>query len=89
MQQPEFRDLLWSVIDMSDRGIDVSERLLFEEMQVTYPELTRERFDELVEMLVLSEHLRKWPRPTAPGGDHTDVLHATAKARLQFATLPR
>ncbi len=86
MQQPEFRDLLWRTIELTDAGVDVSQRVLYEDMLTSHPGLTQERFDELVGMLVQSEHLRRWPRPTAPGGDHTDVLHATAKARLQFST---
>ena len=84
MQQPIFRDVLWSVIDLTDRGVDVLEATAFEQVVAGHPDLTRDRFDEIVDMLVSSGHLRRWS-PPLPKNDRSEILIPTAKARLQLA----
>jgi hypothetical protein len=79
--------MLWTVIDLTDRGVDVVENQLYAELTPAHPDLTRARFDEIVELLVLSGHLRKWTRPGPPQGDHSDVLIPTAKSRLQLSAV--
>ncbi len=86
MQQPEFRDVLWTAIELTDRGDEVLRTALFEELAPTRPELTRARFDEIVDMLVLSGHLRSW-HPAMPHNDGSDILAPTAKARLQLSAI--
>jgi hypothetical protein len=49
-----------------------------------HPGLTRSRFDELIDMLVRTDHLRRWSGPTDAAGNPVGTLMPTAKARLQF-----
>lgn len=86
MQQPEFRDVLWTAIEMADRDTEVGRTALFEVLVLTRTELTRTRFDEIVDMLVLSGHLRSW-HPAMPHNDGSDILAPTAKARLQLSAI--
>ncbi len=86
MQQPEFRDVLWTAIEMADRDLEVGRTALFEELAPIRPELNRARFDEIVDMLVLSGHLRSW-QPAMPHNDGSDILAPTAKARLQLSAI--
>jgi len=78
--------VLWKVIEMADRGLEVVRTPLFEELTPSHPDLTRVRFDEIVDMLVLSGHLRSW-HPAMPKSDGSDILAPTAKARLQLSAI--
>jgi hypothetical protein len=87
MQQPMFRDALWAVVESSDRGVGDVEEAAYREMTSSYPDLTRTRFAEIVEVLVRTEHLRRWKAPTDRAGNPAgpNSLMPTSKARLQFA----
>lgn len=86
MQQPLFRDVLWAVLELSDRGETDLETYAYQAVLDHYPDLTITRFEEVIEMLVLTDHLRRWDTPVnnpgRAGGGPT--LMPTAKARLQF-----
>ena len=87
MQQPVFRDVLWAILESTDRGdMDVA-CSAYSQVLNTQPELSRSRFDEIVELLVRSDHVRRWVGPTDDSGEHLGhgSLMPTAKARLQFA----
>jgi len=84
MQQPMFRDVLWAIIESSDRDVDDVESEAYREVLDNHPDLTRPQFDEVAEVLVRTDHLRRWKRPTE-GVLGSGVLMPTAKGRLQFA----
>jgi hypothetical protein len=84
MQQQMFRDALWAVVEASDRGVGDVEGSAYYEMVSIHPGLTRSRFDELIDMLVRTDHLRRWSGPTDAAGNPVGTLMPTAKARLQF-----
>jgi hypothetical protein len=86
MQQPVFRDVLWAIAEASDRGERDVAHVAYLDVLTAHPDLTRNRFVEVVDLLVRSDHLRRWSGPTdatgAPIGP--GILMPTAKARLQF-----
>jgi hypothetical protein len=83
MQQPVFRDVLWAVIEVSDRQSGDA----YHNVRTAHPDLTRAQFEELVEVLVRTDHLRRWRGPTDSSGGPlgAGTLMPTAKARLQFS----
>jgi hypothetical protein len=87
MQQPVFRDVLWAIVEAHDLEVsDVSARA-YDGVLAAHPGLSQSRFEEIVELLVRSDHLRRWSGPTDAAGAPlgTGSLMPTAKARLQFA----
>jgi len=84
MQQPEFRDVLWALIESSDRDVDDVEAIAYREVVEAHPNLSRPQFDEIANMLVRTDHLRRWRR-SADDALECGALIPTAKGRLQFA----
>ncbi|MGH8912993.1 MAG: hypothetical protein ACRDZM_00565, partial [Acidimicrobiia bacterium] len=83
MLQPLFRDVLWAVIDLTERGVDDMESAAYDLLVTSNPTLTRSQFDEVIEVLVQTDHLRRWRRPTE-GALARGALMPTAKGMLQF-----
>ncbi len=86
MQQRVFRDVLWAVIEVSDRQTGDATADAYHDVRTAYPDLTRAQFNEIVEVLVRTDHLRRWKGPTDSSGSPlgAGTLMPTAKARLQF-----
>jgi hypothetical protein len=84
MQTPLFRDILWAVTEASDRSAADVEGSAFLEVTWSHPGITRSRFDEVIDMLVRTEHLRRWGGTTENGAGPRTLM-PTAKARLQFS----
>lgn len=83
MQQPVFRDVLWAVIEVSDRQSGDA----YHNVRTAHPYLTRSQFDEIVQVLVRTDHLRMWRGPTDSSRSPLGAgnLMPTPKARLQFS----